>query len=155
VPPEAAVRHAGASPASLYRFLRGVAPRNVAFREGHDRALAGLEIRLVATISKAALTDPRWAFELLRQRFPERWARARSLAAADEPAERSTGSDRILILDPQYIAEAVPHLLEAGRALRGLPPVVDPIDPSVFEDHGMPNDSDDRSPDEIDREATQ
>jgi hypothetical protein len=155
VPPETAARHAGASPASLYRFLSGAVPRSIAFREAHDRALASLEIRLAATISKAALTDPKWAFELLRQRFPERWARARSMAASDEPADRSAGGDRILVLDPQYIAEAVPLLLEAGRALRGLPPALDQIDTSVFEDDGMPRETDDPAPDEHDVEATQ
>ena len=136
VPPETAARHAGSSPASLYRYLRGAAPRNVEFKEAHDRALAGLEIRLAATISKAALSDPKWALVLLQQRFPERWARTRPANAGEESVHRTT--ERVLILDPRYAAEAVPLLLEAGRALRGLEPADTQVDPAAFEDDGMP-----------------
>jgi transposase-like protein len=131
--PETAARQLGVSPATLYRWLKGRTPRQAAFRDGHERALASFEIRLTATVSRAALEDPKVALEVLRQRFPTRWGRAsitESTAVADDPAET------IVDVDPAYITQVVPLLLEAGRSMAGTPIEPQDVDMAVFEDDG-------------------
>lgn len=145
VPPETAARVAGASPATLYRYLKSTTARHLEFRDAHEKALAGLEIRLATTISRAALTDPRWALELLRQRFPARWARSHGIEVLEEQSDPAIVGKAVIVLDPAFISEAVPLLLEAGRAVRGLPAAYEPVDPSDFEDDGMPPNSDDET----------
>jgi hypothetical protein len=127
----------------LYRYLKGTTSRHLEFRDAHEKALAGLEIRLTTTISRAALNDPRWALELLRQRFPARWARSHGMEALGERSDRATVGGAVIVLDPAFIGEAVPLLLEAGRAVRGLPTPSEPIDPADCEDDGIPRNSDD------------
>ena len=136
--PEVAARHAGFSPASLYRYLRGSTPRQVEFRQEHDKAVASLEIRLTATLSQAALTQPRVALVLLERRFPERWARTR----ADDPADPSRATrptpERPVVLDPALLGELIPRLLEAGRQLNGRTIEGTAVDVTTFEDRGLP-----------------
>jgi hypothetical protein len=71
-PPETAARKAGISPPTMYPWLRGTSPEQLAFREAHDQALAEVESRLAMTLFKASLTEPRWALELLTRLGRER-----------------------------------------------------------------------------------
>lgn len=141
VMPEVAARHADFSPASLYRYLRGATPRHAEFRRAHDKALASLEIRLTATITQAALNEPRWALELLRLRFPARWDRNRAGDSLDDADDRSAPvAEAPIVLDPALLGELVPRLLEAGRQLSGRLPDEE-VDVSEFEDNGSAGDA--------------
>jgi hypothetical protein len=142
VVPEVAARHAGFSAASLYRYLKATTPRHAEFRDAHERALASLEIRLTATISQAALSEPRWAMALLERRFPSRWAQGR-IERRDDPLDRAPDEPPIP-LDPALIDLLIPRLLEAGRQLSGR---TDDIENIVdFEDDGVPRDDPERLP---------
>ena len=59
--PEIAARHAGFSAASYYRYLKGSTPDHAEFRQAALDARASFELRLSATLTKAALNDPKWA----------------------------------------------------------------------------------------------
>ena len=96
--PETAARHAGWSPATLYRILRATTPTHVAFRDEVRRVETELELRLTATVTQAASRDPR-------------------LALLARPAEVSPpdaqGREGIVVLEPGLIEALVPRLLEA------------------------------------------
>ena len=113
--PETAARHAGWSPATLYRILRATTPTHVAFRDEVRRVETELELRLTATVTQAASRDPRLALALLERRFAERWGRRAALVA--RPAEASLpdaqGREGIVVLEPGLIEALVPRLLEA------------------------------------------
>lgn len=144
--PEVAARHAGFSPASLYRWLRGTTPEQVEFRDAFLEATANYEIRLMGTIARAALTDPRWALVVLERRFPERW---RLHARSDEPVDESTApsprAEPDVILDPSMVELLVPRLLAAGRELAGRPEE-DELDLAAFSDDGTTRDQDEVAP---------
>lgn len=81
-----AARHAGWSPATLYRILGRTSPDHVAFREDVRRVETELEMRLAGTVTQAAFRDPRLALALLERRFGEHWGRRAGIAAAlEEP----------------------------------------------------------------------
>ena len=146
VPPEVAARAAGFSAASLYRYRKGLTARHAEFRRAEEQALASLEIRLAATLSKAALTEPRWALELLERRFPTRWARNRAVDILGDPGDREQAAPEApVVFDPALVDELVPRLLEAGRRLRGQSTDDEVVDVSEFEDDGT-----DVEPDEPD-----
>lgn len=138
--PEVAARHAGFSPATLYRYLRGSTPEHVEFRERFERAKANLEIRLSGTVLQAAMTEPRWALALLERRFPERWRLqgGGSDAATQGDPERPS-REASLVIDQVLVEELVPKLLEAGRALAG-DAEQRVIDVRVFSDDGSAED---------------
>jgi len=148
VAPEVAARHAGFSPASLYRYLRGSTPKHTEFRERYLQAVASLEIRLSGTLLQAGLSQPRWALALLERRFPERWGRRRVDDPEEDPADRTRSTPEVpIVLDPALLGELVPRLLEAGRQLSGRPAAGDAVDVSAFEDDGTgrrPAEEDDR-----------
>lgn len=147
VPPETAARSVDVSRATLYRRLQGRTPADAEFKAAHDKALASFEIRLIATVARAALTDPRVAFELLERRFAKSWSRNR---ASDPPDVRDgprQATEAPLILDPELIEELVPRLLEAGRMLSGQPPE-ETDDVSEFADDGSESLSSDEGGDE-------
>ncbi len=139
VPAEVAARHLGFSAASLYRWLSGTTPRQVRFREAHELALANLEIRLTATVIRAAQTDPKLALELLERRFPARWRRQSSGEAIQQPLDQV--DEQSVSIDPALVDEVLPKLLEAGRSMRGRPPD-GTVDLSAFEDDGREPDLD-------------
>lgn len=122
--PEPAARHAGFSPASLYRYLRGSSPEHVAFRNDVIAALASLEVRLTGIVAQKALTDPRLALALLERRFPQRWARTARVddPAADVPPDDRQSVDDQVVLDAGLLEALVPRLLEAGQRLRAEDP---------------------------------
>lgn len=145
VPPEVAAVHAGLSRATLRRRLQGRTPRDAEFRAAHDKALATFQITLVATVARAALTDPRMALELLTRRFSTDWARSRSVDSLDDLDDRTRSAEAPIVLDPALIDELVPRLLEAGRRLSGSAADEADLDISDFEDDGLthePSDSD-------------
>lgn len=111
--PETAARLAGWSPASLYRFARLGTPEAAAFREDITRVVTELEVRLVGTVTKAALADPRLALALLDRRFGERWARRVPPQATEEPLEPTAVPAQPVVLDQPTIDRLVPKLLEA------------------------------------------
>ena len=119
--PEVAARHAGFSPASYYRYMRGCSPEHAAFRQATLDALAAVELRWHGTLAKAALEDPHWAHILLKVRFPQRWlAPAREAdPAIDVRSPRNSKRADVVILEPALVDTLVPRLLEAGRQARG------------------------------------
>jgi hypothetical protein len=120
VHPEVAARHAGFSPASMYRYLRGSTPELAEFRGKFLQAQANLEIRLAGTLLQAAMTEPRWALAVLERRFPDRW---RINAAGPEPAEADQRSgpapETPEVIDQAMLDELEPKLLQAGLAVTG------------------------------------
>ena len=146
-PPETAAKKAGFSAPTLYRWLKGSSPDQLAFRDAHDQALAEVESRLAMTLFKASLTQPRWALELLTRRFPARWGRPQSMVV-DEPAYDSGRSEAVVVLRPELVATLVPQLLAAGRAASGRSQI-DSLDIDEFEDDGFPDE-----PDGSDAEST-
>ncbi len=146
VPAEVAARHLGFSAASLYRWLSGTTPRQVRFREAHELALANLEIRLTATVIRAAQTDPKLALELLERRFPARWRRQSSTGVLEQPLDRD--DDQSVSIDPALIDEVLPKLLEAGRSMQGIRSA-GTVDLSAFEDDGRSTDLDATPNDEL------
>ncbi len=146
VPPETAGRHLGFSPASLYRWLAGTTSREVRFREAHELALANLEIRLTATVVRAAQTDPKLALELLERRFASRWRRQSSGDAPEPLVGRD--EDQSVSIDPALVDEVLPKLLEAGRSMQGLRSEA-MVDMSAFEDDGRSPDLDATPDDEL------
>lgn len=139
-PPETAARKAGFSEATLYRWLRGSSPDQLAFRDAHDQALAEVESRLAMTLFKASLTQPRWALELLTRRFPARWGRPQAIVV-DEPAYDSGPAEAVVVLRPELVATLVPQLLAAGRAVSGRS-TTEALDIGEFEDDGFPDEPD-------------
>ena len=123
--PETAARLAGWSPASMYRFARLGTTDAAAFRDDITRVVTELEVRLVGTVTKAALADPRLALALLERRFGERWSRRAGPQEPDEPLEPSTVAAQPVLLDQATIERLVPRLLEA-RIESGRP--VDDVD---------------------------
>ena len=114
VPPETAARHAGWSPATLYRILGGTSSAHVAFREEARRVETELELRLAGTVTQAAFRDARLALALLDRRFGERWGRQAGLVAPLEEVPRSAaGGDEAVILDLAFVEAIVPKLLAA------------------------------------------
>jgi hypothetical protein len=143
VVPETAAKHCGFSSSSLYRWLKGSTPRHAAFRRAHEEALASFEIRLTATLSQAALTEPRWALVLLERRFPAHWARPGAGDHADAETERGPAvPEAPVVLDPAFIGELIPRLLEAGRQLSGRSADDQSIDMADFEDDGSAGERD-------------
>lgn len=133
--PEVAARHAGFSPASLYRYMSGSRPEHAAFRDAVQTTIATLELRLVGTVTRAALDDPRWAMALLERRFAERW-RIRSQPdevanALVDPADQPDHD--VVTLDPALAEALLPRLLEAGARLRNAA-AADPVDLDRFVD---------------------
>jgi hypothetical protein len=107
--------------------------------------MASFEIRLTATLSQAALTEPRWALVLLERRFPARWARPSAGDVADADTERDRPRPEApVVLDPAFIDELIPRLLEAGRQLSGASAVDEPVDMSDFEDDGSVGEPDEQ-----------
>jgi hypothetical protein len=139
-PPETAARKAGFSPPTMYRWLRGTSPEQLAFREAHDQALAEVESRLAMTLFKASLTQPRWALELLTRRFPARWGRPQAIVV-DAPAYDSGPAEAVVVLRPELVATLVPQLLAAGRAVSGRS-TTEALDIGEFEDDGFPDEPD-------------
>jgi transposase len=80
-----AARYAGIGRSTLYRWLeRGQADEAAGLEtDFHDlwarvsRAEAVAEVRMVATLTKAAERDWRAAVSFLERRYPERWGRTR------------------------------------------------------------------------------
>src|SRR5436305_10166012 len=110
--PETAARHAGWSPATLYRILGGTTPAHVAFRDEIHRVTTDLELRLVGTVTQASFSDPRLALTLLERRFGERWGRRANLLALAGESTANAEAEAVLI-EPALIAEIVPVLLAA------------------------------------------
>jgi hypothetical protein len=111
--PEVAAQHAGWSARSYYRYLAGSSPASIALRAATEQAENQLEVRCGATVAKAAQTSPRWAMEILRRRFPQRWA-APPPASADTPTTGRPAADEVVVLDPAFVELIVPRLLAAG-----------------------------------------
>lgn len=135
--PEVAAKYAGFSPATYYRAMKGSTPADAAFREALAEEANALEIRLSSVIARRALTEPRWALELLERRFRPRWGRR--AAGDEEPGEPSAGAsdptDELVAVDPallDVVAERLLALSErrrsgAGRGAENL---------DAFEDRG-------------------
>ena len=121
--PEVAAAFAGWSPRTYYRIMRGRSPEHVQFRADVERVLTELERRVAGTLLRAAFNDPRWAAEFLERRFPGRWGKQR-LDGDDDPAggDPAPAASELVVLDPAFVDEIVPRLLEAGRRERGDPP---------------------------------
>jgi hypothetical protein len=110
--PETAARHAGWSPATMYRLMRGTSHAHVAFREEVQRVETELELRLTGTVTQASFTDPRLALSLLERRFGERWGRrAGLLAAGPTPSDGRNGAGDLLVIEPALVEALVPVLL--------------------------------------------
>ena len=122
--PETAARHAGWSPATLYRILGAATPEHVAFRDDVRRVETELELRLAGTVTQAAFSDPRLALSLLERRFGERWGRrAGLLGLASEPATSASAGD-VVVIDPLLIEAIVPALLAARLGAAGAPEAI-------------------------------
>lgn len=122
--PETAGRHAGWSPATMYRILRGTSPDHVAFREDVLRVETELELRLAGTVTQAAFADPRLALSMLERRFGERWGRRTGLLAAAPPAAPGDGAGRrdgVVVLEPAVLESVVPALLAVRLGPAGTP----------------------------------
>jgi len=130
--PEVAAQHAGWSVRSYYRYLAGKSPASLALRAATEEAENLLELRCGAIIAKAAQTSPRWAMEILRRRFPQRWAVAPP-AGVDVPSEARPMADEVVVLDPAYVELVVPRLLAAGDH-RSADPASEDDDIAAFED---------------------
>ena len=99
--------------------MKGSIPAHAAFRERVVMAETELEIRLVGTIARAALNEPRWAAELLDRRFPARWRRTPVDAEGPGTGGGAQAPAAAMVpLDPALIEAIVPRLLEAGERLR-------------------------------------
>lgn len=110
--PETAARHAGWSPATLYRILRATTPEHGEFRDEVRRVETELELRLAGTVTKAAFSDPRLALAMLERRFGERWGRrAALLGAAGQPSAETSPSRGVVVLEPAVIEAVIPALL--------------------------------------------
>lgn len=134
--PEVAARFAGFSPASYYRYMKGSTPEHAEFRLDVLDALAALEVRITGTLIQRAMTDPRWALVALQHRFPERW-QGGALPEPDGPRpKRSDDDDDVVILDPDFVSELVPRLLEAGERQRS-DPSAERVDVVDFEDRAI------------------
>jgi hypothetical protein len=147
VPHETAATMVDLSRATLYRRLQGRTPADAEFKKSHDKAIGSFQARLIATVSKAAMTDPRMALELLERRFPKSWGRNHALDTRDVPDDPERPPEPPLSLDPELIEELVPRLLEAGRMLSGQPPE-ETDDVSEFADDGSESLSSDEGDDE-------
>jgi hypothetical protein len=143
VMPEVAARQLGISSASLYRWLAGSSSRHAHFRDTHERALVALEIRLTATVARAALDDPKMALELLQRRFPSRWGRSGTTTNADDPSQQI--AETSVPLDPEFVNQVVPLLLEAGNAMRAIPAASEPFDVAAFADDGRSDNAHDQA----------
>jgi hypothetical protein len=112
---ETAAHHAGWSPATLYRILRGTTPAHVAFRDDVRRVETELELRLAGTVTQAAFSDPRLALSLLERRFGERWGRRAALLGSRSEADPSpaSGADAVVVVEPALIEAMVSGLLAA------------------------------------------
>ena len=119
--PETAARHAGWSPATLYRILAGTSPTHLAFQDDVRRVETELELRLAGTVTHASFTDPRLALTLLERRFAARWGRrAAVLTRADErSADEAASRDGVVVLEPALIEAVIPVLLEARAGPAG------------------------------------
>ena len=119
---ETAARHAGWSPATLYRILRGTSPEHVAFRENVHRVETELELRLAGTVTQAAFRDARLALAMLERRFAEHWGRRAALAAPLEEVVRPGAPpppqlERSVVFIPlEAFPELTRRLLEDKRA---------------------------------------
>jgi hypothetical protein len=112
---ETAARHAGWSPATLYRLLRNSSSVAAAFRADLQRVETELELRLAGTVTQASFRDPRLALAMLERRFPERWRRqpVGSAPLEELPAVRADGPELPVVLDAATVELLVPRLLEA------------------------------------------
>jgi hypothetical protein len=117
VPAEVAAIHAGFAATSFYRYKRGTTPRQIAFRERYEQAVASLHVRLAGTIVKAALTDPNWALRFLERRDPKHWRPGRLEEREDDSAPAA--SEAPIVLDPALLDELVPRILAATRRASG------------------------------------
>ena len=111
--PETAARHAGWSPATLYRILGAATPEHVAFRDDVRRVETELELRLAGTVTQAAFSDPRLALSLLERRFGERWGRQANIVGLSSRSLDGAPAEQGTVLQPALIAEIVPVLLAA------------------------------------------
>lgn len=110
--PETAARHAGWSPATLYRILRATTPAHTEFRDEVRRVETELELRLAGTVTKAAFSDPRLALAMLERRFADRWGRrAALLGPKEQPSAEVTQSRGVVVLEPAVIEAVIPALL--------------------------------------------
>jgi hypothetical protein len=127
--PETAARHAGWSPATFYRILRGTTPAHVAFREDVRRIETELELRLAGTVTQAAFSDPRLALSLLERRFGERWGRRAALLGSRSEADPSQASaaDAVVVVEPALIEAMVSGLLAARIGNAGSPEEVERV----------------------------
>jgi hypothetical protein len=128
--PETAARHAGWSPATLYRILAASSPAHVAFRDEVRRVETELELRLAGTVTQAAFRDPRLALALLERRFGERWGR-RAALLAPAAAEGQGGvctAKPVVIIEPALIEAMVPALLEARLGSAGSAEAIERIE---------------------------
>jgi hypothetical protein len=134
-----AARYAGISPASLYRYLAGSTPEHIGFRKAIREAAATCELRWVATVYQASLTDPHLALKLLERRHPERWGpRARTEETGDPLGLPGPAPNNVVIFDPALAESLLPRLLEAGQRRRAVY-AGQPVDVGRFADHGRPS----------------
>jgi hypothetical protein len=116
--PETAARHAGWSPATLYRILGGTSAEHFAFRELVRRAETELHIRLAGTVTQAAFGDPRLALAMLERRFREQWGRGAGLGPPLEepPISVKRRPESIVLIPLEAFPELTRRLLEDKRA---------------------------------------
>jgi hypothetical protein len=112
---ETAARHAGWSPATMYRLLRNSSPAAAAFRADMQRVETELELRLAGTVTQASFRDPRLALAMLERRFGERWRRQ---AVGSAPLEELSatpvsGPEAPVVLDAAAVELLLPRLLES------------------------------------------
>jgi hypothetical protein len=120
--PETAARHAGWSPATLYRILRSTSPAHVAFQEDVWRVETELELRLSGTVTQAAFNDPRLALALLERRFGQRWGRRAAVFGG--PGERDGSpppATGVIVVEPAILQTVVPALLAARAGAAATP----------------------------------
>ncbi len=120
--PETAARHAGWSPATLYRILRGTSAAHVAFIDDVRRVETELELRLAGTVTQAAFSDPRLALSLLERRFGERWGRRAGLLVGAPATRTDAGADgSVVIVEPAVVEAVLPVLLAERLGPAGSP----------------------------------
>jgi hypothetical protein len=85
-------------------------PAHVVFRARARQAETELELRLVATITKAAYDDPRWALQLLERRLPERW---RGRPGVESAQDADTFSREFQCVPRDDVASMFPRQLTA------------------------------------------